>query len=567
VRSRSIGADIGAGFKAMAGGEIKTFTTLCEQTRREALTRMLEQAAERGANGVICIRYDTNLLAPGITEVLAYGLAVTDSNTPLRHEDLAHNATESEGIRRGYVCSSNELPGYTVHRSLGVVNGITVRSRNVGMAIGAVGKSLVGGEIRNWTKLCEDAREEAYVRMIAEASALGADGVVAMRYSTNEVKQGITEVVAYGTAVSSTPAASGGATTDASPGISMHMVTTSNSLPDLTVAYSYAVTRGISVQSSNIMRSIGAGFKSLVGGEIRNWTDLCHQTRAAAFEQMLTSANQLGAKGIIGMRYDATQVTDKGVVEVIAYGTAVSDQPLMSAISSLQPASLPQSAVTTDLHLPGHVANRSLGIVRGISVQSVHILRGIKAGLGTIIGGEISSFTRMCECARQEAYNNMLRHADEMGATGVVAMRFESNDLVPGVIEVVAYGTAVSDGSRAVNDSVFSAETALLSPSCISTTNEIIGESFQQSLGVVKGITCRSRNIFANFGSLMKSGFVGGEVRAWQTLCEQSRLEATDRLIDEAVRTGARGIVAVRYETNEISAGMTETIAYGTAVA
>lgn len=558
VRSRNIGANIGASFKSLAGGEIKTYTTLCEQTRQEALTRMLEQAAERGANGVLCVRYDTNCIAPGVTEVLAYGLAVTDSDTP---SDSA-SAVESEGIPRSFVCSTNELPGCTIQRSLGVVNGITVRSRNVAMALGAIGKSIAGGEIRNWTKLCDDARQEAYVRMIADALARGGDGVVGMRYSTNEVKQGITEVIAYGTAVSSTGSPDNAAATEES--IPMNMITTSDSLPNLNANSTYGTVKGISVRSSNLFRSIGAGFKSLAGGEIRNWTDMCSETRAAAFERMVEEAKRLGAKGIVGMRYDATQVAENAVVEVIAYGTAVSDQPLVEEAATTE---LPQRMVTTDLKIPRHMPSCSLGLVRGISVQSVNIFLDIGAGLKALVGGEIKNYTNMCESARQQAYGNMMHHAHAMGATAVIGMRFESNDLVPGVIEVVAYGTAVSDGSRQAVEGAAGEALGPLDLACLSSTNEVIGQNFERSLGIVKGITCRSQNFFQNFGAGMKAGFVGGEINTWANLCEQTRIDATKKLIEEAAGRGARGVVGMRYETNEVSPGISETFAFGTAVA
>jgi len=273
----------------------------------------------------------------------------------------------------------------------------------------------------------------------------------------------------------------------------------------------------------------------------------------------------MGAKGIIGMRYDATQVADKNaIVEVIAYGTAVSDQPLAQ-----EPSIIDMPQVTTTLRIPGQMSTRSLGIVRGVSVQAVNIFLDIGASFKTIVGGEIRNYTHMCERARQQAYESMMRNAYDIGATGVTAMRYESTDLVQGVIEVIAYGTAVSDGSRALPDEV-SGESETLGPidaACLSTTDEIIDQEFERSLGVVRGITCRSRNFFANFGASMKAAFVGGQINTWNTLCEQSRVEATRRLIEEAAKRGAKGIVGMRYETNEIAPGLSETIAFGTAVA
>lgn len=434
------------------------------------------------------------------------------------------------------------------------------------MTLGAVGKSIAGGEIRNWTKMCEDARQEAYTRMITEAVSRGADGVVSMRYSTNEVKAGITEVIAYGTAVLSTPSGSRVIQEPApAAGIPLDMITTSNVLPGLDTYYTRGIVKGISVRSSGFFYQIGAGFKSLAGGEIRTWTDMCTETRVRAFELMVEEANRVGAKGIIGMRYDATQVVDQGaIVEVIAYGTAVSDQPLDARVLAEE---LPRHMVTTDLKIPGQIFNHSLGIVRGISVQSVNLFLKMGAGFKNLVGGEIRNYTHMCERARQEAYVGMMRNAYAMGATGVTAMRFESNDLVPGVIEVVAYGTAVSDGSRQRPEAEANASAGPIDLTCLSSADEIIGQPFERSLGIVRGITCRSRNFFANFGASLKSGFVGGEIKTWSNLCEQARVEATDRLIEEAASRGAKGIVGVRYETNEIAAGIQETIAFGTAIA
>jgi uncharacterized protein YbjQ (UPF0145 family) len=99
------------------------------------------------------------------------------------------------------VSTSNEIPGYRIVRSLGIVRGITVRSRSVVGNLGAALQTIVGGNISIYTELCEKAREEAFELMLRHAGAMGANGVVAMRYDANEVAQGVTEVLAYGTAV------------------------------------------------------------------------------------------------------------------------------------------------------------------------------------------------------------------------------------------------------------------------------------------------------------------------------------------------------------------------------
>ncbi len=104
-------------------------------------------------------------------------------------------------IAHDAVTTANELHGFRVTRTLGIVRGITVRSRSVVGNIGATLQTLVGGNISLYTELCEKAREEAFELMCQHAAAMGANAVLAMRYDANDVAAGVTEVLAYGTAV------------------------------------------------------------------------------------------------------------------------------------------------------------------------------------------------------------------------------------------------------------------------------------------------------------------------------------------------------------------------------
>jgi uncharacterized protein YbjQ (UPF0145 family) len=104
------------------------------------------------------------------------------------------------------VATTNDLAGHKIVRNLGVVRGIVVRSRSIVGNIGASIQSLFGGNITLYTSLCERARAEAYDLMVAHAQQMGANAVLAMRYDANEVAAGITEVLAYGTAVVVEPA-------------------------------------------------------------------------------------------------------------------------------------------------------------------------------------------------------------------------------------------------------------------------------------------------------------------------------------------------------------------------
>jgi uncharacterized protein YbjQ (UPF0145 family) len=104
------------------------------------------------------------------------------------------------------VSTMNDVPGWRVERVLGEVTGLTVRSRNVGVQIGAGLKALVGGELRGLSKQLQESRDEAMQRLVELAAARGANAVLAMRFDSNDVGQGYQELVAYGTAVVVVPA-------------------------------------------------------------------------------------------------------------------------------------------------------------------------------------------------------------------------------------------------------------------------------------------------------------------------------------------------------------------------
>ncbi len=99
------------------------------------------------------------------------------------------------------VTTTENIPGYRVVNVIGQVFGLTVRSRGVGGNMAAGLKSLVGGEIRSYTKLLEDARREAIDRLVQTATSAGANAVVMMRFDSSEMGQTMSEIVAYGTAV------------------------------------------------------------------------------------------------------------------------------------------------------------------------------------------------------------------------------------------------------------------------------------------------------------------------------------------------------------------------------
>ncbi len=104
-------------------------------------------------------------------------------------------------INSTMITTAFELPGYKINQSLGMVKGISVRSRSIIGGIGAGIQTLFGGNISLYTSLCEKTRQEAFTILIAQAEALGANAIIGMRYDATEIAAGVTEVIAYGTAV------------------------------------------------------------------------------------------------------------------------------------------------------------------------------------------------------------------------------------------------------------------------------------------------------------------------------------------------------------------------------
>ena len=104
---------------------------------------------------------------------------------------------------------------------------------------------------------------------------------------------------------------------------------------------------------------------------------------------------------------------------------------------------VPHDMVTTNLQLDGYKVTRNLGVVRGITVRSRSVFGTLGASLQTLVGGNITLFSQLCEKSREEAFDLMLTHAAQLGANAVIAMRYDATEIMQGVTEVLAYGTAV----------------------------------------------------------------------------------------------------------------------------
>lgn len=123
------------------------------------------------------------------------------NNAPLQKRVPYEVSEPQYSVSPHMVTTTFELPGFRVVRTLGVVRGIVVRSRNLFVNIGAIVNSMVGGNITAWTRLCEQTRAEAFDIMVQHATELGANAIIGARYDATEIASGASEVLAYGTAV------------------------------------------------------------------------------------------------------------------------------------------------------------------------------------------------------------------------------------------------------------------------------------------------------------------------------------------------------------------------------
>ena len=99
--------------------------------------------------------------------------------------------------------------------------------------------------------------------------------------------------------------------------------------------------------------------------------------------------------------------------------------------------------VTTTNYLPGHRVVRHIGIVRGITVRSRSVIGNFAGGVQSLFGGKLSVYVELAETARQEAFDHLIQHAAQAGANAIIGMRYDANEIMEGITEVLAYGTAV----------------------------------------------------------------------------------------------------------------------------
>ncbi|HMG73928.1 MAG TPA: YbjQ family protein [Pyrinomonadaceae bacterium] len=131
------------------------------------------------------------------------------NNNPLAQRTPYEVSPRRYSVSHQMATTAFELPNFRITQNLGVVRGIVVRSRNLFATLGATFQTLVGGNITIWTRMCEETRSDAFDILIQHASEIGGNAIIGMRYDTTEISTGVTEVIAYGTAVIVEPTDSG----------------------------------------------------------------------------------------------------------------------------------------------------------------------------------------------------------------------------------------------------------------------------------------------------------------------------------------------------------------------
>ena len=123
--------------------------------------------------------------------------------------------------------------------------------------------------------------------------------------------------------------------------------------------------------------------------------------------------------------------------------TSYSVLPTVVGSSTHLSPPMDQTLITTAFELPGYRIARNLGVVRGVTVRSRSFVGTFGAGLQKLVGGNITLLTELCEQSRAEAFGIMIRHADDIGATGIIAVRYDATEVMSATTEVLCYGTAV----------------------------------------------------------------------------------------------------------------------------
>lgn len=334
-----------------------------------------------------------------------------------------------------FVCSLSGNEIYCLHQKgfapAEIVVGNSVRSLGLAGAIGSSLRTLAGGEVENITELISEGRHAAMARLVEEARRDGAHGVTGVTTELSSLA-GYTEFLSQGTSVTSSVAAPFFTTSASGTELFCHLDAGYAPISFVmgNVAYALGVRRGIA-----------GGLSMLARGEVRQYSEMYNRIRHLALFRMRREAAAAGANAVVDVHIDLRPF-GSGVVELLMTGTA-SHHPALSA-DVRDPSNVATSELTgAELFSLAQLGYAPVQLVMATSVYSLGLVGGIGAGFAALAKGELRELTELIYGARENCLALLKEEAHSVGAERVIGNRLQIRELSPGLVEVVAVGTAV----------------------------------------------------------------------------------------------------------------------------
>ncbi len=313
-----------------------------------------------------------------------------------------------------------------------IVVGNSVRSLGVVGSVGSSLRTLAGGEVENITSLISEGRHAAMQRLIEESHRHGAHGVTGVTTELSSLA-GYTEFLSQGTSVAAQQPGIPFFTTSAS-GTELFCHLEAGYLPISFVMGNVAYALGLG-------RGITGGLRTLAKGEVHEYSEMYNRIRHLALFRMRREAASVGANAVVDIRIDVRPF-GAGVVELLMTGTASHHPRFVGGTQD------PAQVVTSELNGAEIFSLAQLGyapmqLVMATSVYSLGLVGGIGAMFSSLARGELSELTQLIYGARENCLALLRKEAEQMGAERVIGNRLQIRELSPGLIEVVAVGTAV----------------------------------------------------------------------------------------------------------------------------
>jgi len=313
-----------------------------------------------------------------------------------------------------------------------IVVGNSVRSLGLAGAIGSGFRTLAGGEVENITALISEGRHAAIARLVEEARRHGAHGVTGVTTELSSLS-GYTEFLSQGTSVHARNSSPNFFTTSAS-GTELYCHLDAGYTPISFVMGNVAYALGIG-------RGITGGLSTLAQGEVHQYSEMYNRIRHLALFRLRREAASVGANAVVDVRIDLRPF-GPGVVELLMTGTA-SRHPAFAA-DSRDPANVASSELTgAEIFSLAQLGYAPVQLVMATSVYSLGVVGGIGASFRALAKGELRELTELVYGARENCLSLLRREAESVGAERVIGNRLQIRELSPGLIEVVAVGTAV----------------------------------------------------------------------------------------------------------------------------